>query len=356
MKKLILLVKPAAGLCNMDCGYCFYRPVSEGRENRIMTRGTADLLIEKIARFSPSEVSVMFQGGEPTLAGLDFYKYFVGKMRERIKAPVFYSIQTNALLIDDAFARFIKENIFLTGVSLDGARKTNDRYRLDSGGESVLPRVLDAVSLLNKHKVDFNILSVVDDKNAADIESTYAYFKKHRFGYLQFIPCIDGGGGISLSAESYETFLKKLFDLWYDDYMSGNYISVRHIDNYIGILAGRAPESCAMCGTCGHYFVVESDGSIYPCDFYCGDSYKVGTLYDDSPFEINEKHRAFIEESLLIHSHCKSCKYYALCRGGCRRDRINNYSENIYCGSYYNFFEYAIERMAAIARSLQRKA
>ncbi|MBR4765628.1 MAG: SPASM domain-containing protein [Clostridia bacterium] len=352
MKNLVLLVKPAAGLCNMNCRYCFYRSASGSRENRIMQKETVDKLISRVAEYEPSSLCVMFQGGEPTLAGLDFFEYFVSKTKKNISVPVSYSLQTNGLLVDDAFAKFFKKNNFLLGVSLDGGRKTNDRYRVDKNGNGVLPQIMNSISVLNKHRVDFNILSVVDDENAKDIENTFAYFRKHGFGFLQFIPFIDEGNGVSLSAESFEMFLKKSFDLWYEDYINSRYISIRHIDNYINILLGRPPESCAMCGTCGHYFVVEANGDIYPCDFYCRDEYKLGNVSDDSPFEISEKHKGFIEESFLIHQNCKTCKYYILCRGGCKRDRINGFTENKYCGAYYAFFEYASDRMREIAQNL----
>ncbi|MBR0113356.1 MAG: radical SAM protein [Clostridia bacterium] len=353
MKNLVLLVKPAAGLCNMQCRYCFYKSASSGRENRIMTPETVDELIRKIKEYAPSSLSVMFQGGEPTLAGIGFFSDFVKRVKESIDVPVAYSIQTNGLLVDDEFARFFKENGFLVGVSLDGNRKTNDRYRLDKNGESVLARVLTAISILGKHGVDYYILSVIDDENAREIESTYKYFAKHNFGYLQFIPFVDEGGGVSLSNENYETYLKKIFDLWYEDFMSGKYVSVRHIDNYIGILTGGNPENCAMCGTCGHYFVVEANGDIYPCDFYCTDEYKTGSVYDDSPFELSDKHKKFIEESFAVREKCADCRYYNLCRGGCKRDRINGYTENRYCKAYYGFFEYALQRMEKIAHILK---
>ena len=312
------------------------------------------MLIQKINKYQPSALSVLFQGGEPTLAGLGFFKYFVQSLKSKIKSPVSFALQTNGILIDDEYAKFFKENNFLIGISLDGNKKTNDRYRLDKNGESVLSRVLSAISILKKHKVDFNILSVIDNENVLEIESTYNYFKKHGFGFLQFIPYVDEVNGISLSSKSYEYFLKKSFDLWYEDFIKGNYISVRHIDNYINILMGNPPENCAMCGVCGNYFVIEADGSLYPCDYYCKEEYRTGIIFDEKPFETNEKQKEFIEKSLSIHEYCKKCNYYALCRGGCRRDRTENNTKNKYCSAYRNFFEYAFERMSAIAKHLSR--
>ncbi len=353
MNPLTLLIKPAAGLCNMDCGYCFYRPVSSVRENRIMTRDTVDLLIRKIIEYRPSAITVMFQGGEPLLAGLDYYRYFTDSLRKNLRVRVSFAIQTNGLLIDDEYAGFFGANDILLGVSLDGNRETNDRNRVDDSGSGTFDRVMESVDILRRHKVDFNILSVIDDGNVNEIEETYGFFKKNGFMYIQFIPCVGSRGKAFLSAENYRLFLKKTFDLWYADFVRGEYISVRHIDNFLSILLGDPPESCDMCGVCGSYFTVEANGDIYPCDFYCDDSHRVGSLDDERPFDINEKHNAFIEESMLIHSRCQGCGYHFICRGGCKKDRFNNFSENRYCTAYKDFFAYAGPRMASIAKSIK---
>lgn len=158
--------------------------------------------------------------------------------------------------------------------------------------------------------------------------------------------------GLILSAENYSYFLKELFDLWYDDYIKGEYISIRHIDNYIGILLGNPPENCAMCGVCGKYFVVEANGDIFPCDFYCKDELRLGSVFDDKPFDENEKQKQFIEQSFIIHRECEKCKYYPLCRGECRRDRVNFLTENKYCSAYKEFFSYALERMIEITKGI----
>ena len=188
MKNLTLLIKPAAGLCNMNCAYCFYRSASRERENKIMSREAVDTLIQKIRAYQPTSLTILFQGGEPTLAGLDFFRYFTERIRQNISVPVSFGLQSNGLLIDKAFAKFFRENGYLVGVSLDGNGGTNDRYRVDSKGQGVLPEILNGISELRKNGADFNILSVIDEKNAADIEKTWDYFKKHDFRYLQFIP------------------------------------------------------------------------------------------------------------------------------------------------------------------------
>lgn len=354
MKPLTLLVKPAAGLCNMNCSYCFYRSASAGRENRIMTYETADLLIRRIKKYRPSALTVMFQGGEPTLAGLDFYVYFCGEVKKNLRVPVNYALQTNGLLIDGEYAAFFKENRFLLGLSLDGDRQTNDRSRFDGSG-GVFDRVMKCAGILNRHGVDFNILAVVDNDSVNELKTNYRFFKENGFKFIQFIPRIDPDDSRALTEANYELFLKETFDLWYEDYIAGEYVSVRHIDNYMGILLGSPPENCAMCGVCGNYFTVEANGDIYPCDFYCDDEYRVASLTDEKPFEITGKHREFIEQSKIIHEHCRGCDYHFICRGGCKRDRINGFTENRYCKAYIVFFEYAGERMMSIVREIKNE-
>ncbi len=353
MKNLTLLIKPAAGACNMNCAYCFYRAASEKRDNRPMTKATVDTLIHKIRAYQPTALHILFQGGEPTLAGLDFFEYFVQTVQSTLQVPVDYALQTNGLLVDEAFAAFFQKHRFLIGVSLDGDRKTNDRYRLDNDGESVHARVLAACDLLKKHGVDFNILSVIDHENAKELARTWAFFKEHGFRYLQFIPYVDEGSGVSLTAEAYGAFLKQSFALWCEEWAQNNYISVRHIDNYIRILMGDPPENCAMCGVCGSYFVVEANGDLYPCDFYCTPEYRLGSIFEEAPFAVRKQQSAFIEQSYLIHESCGVCQYHFLCRGGCRRDRTDGGTKNKYCAAYKAFFADAADRMAQIARDLQ---
>lgn len=353
MKQLTLLIKPAADLCNMNCSYCFYKTPGGAGESRIMQPQTVDALICKIRQFQPSALSVVFQGGEPLLAGIGFFRAFVKKLNTAVDTPVSFALQTNGLLIDDAFAAFFRAHAFLVGVSLDGEKAVHDRRRRTKSAEATFDRVMQAIKTLERHGVDYNILSVITDESAKEIDRTWAFFRAQGFRFLQFLPCL-AAGGVSLSAENYAAFLKRSFDLWYDAWETGTYISVRHIDNYIRILLGEPPENCAMCGVCGSYYVVEADGSLYPCDFYCTDEYRLGAVFDDAPFEKNETHRAFLAASETIHTHCRDCKYHFLCRGGCRADRIENGTKNKYCSAYRAFFDHALVRMQRVVRQISR--
>lgn len=354
--ELSLLIKPAGALCDLGCSYCFYRRIAADRDTApgVMQDETAETLLERVLSLRPAALSIAFQGGEPTLAGLSWYRRFLQNIAEKntAKIPVNLSIQTNGMHINDDWARLFKEHGFLVGLSLDGDKATNDRFRLDKNGNSVYERTLAAAELLNKHGVEFNILSVLTNESAYEIERTYADFKRRGFRFLQFIPFVDEGTGQSLTSEAYTFFLKRCFDLWYADFQKGDYISIRHIDNYIRILLGEPPENCAMCGVCGRYYVIEADGSVYPCDFYCKDTYRLGTVFDPAPFDESETHRTFLTDSCRIHASCAACKYTALCRGGCRRDRTDELTKNKYCKAYRAFFDYALERMLTVARSL----
>ena len=354
--ELSLLIKPAGALCNLNCSYCFYSRIAADRNAKagVMTDETVLALLKSAFALRPRALSIAFQGGEPTLAGLDWYRRFLRRLQEQNteNIPVALSIQTNGTRIDDAWAAFFGEHGFLVGLSLDGDRATNDRYRLDQDESSVFDRTLAAADMLERHGVDFNILSVLTDESVFEIERTYAFFKERGFRFLQFIPFVDEGTGQALRSDAYAFFLKRVFDLWYQDFQRGTYISIRHIDNYIRILLGDTPENCAMCGVCGRYFVIEADGSIYPCDFYCRAPYRLGTVFDPAPFGDSETHRAFLAQSCLIHASCASCRYAFLCRGGCRRDRTDALTKNKYCDSYRAFFDDALERMQTVARQV----
>lgn len=351
-----MLIKPFSSGCNMRCRYCFYADVSAHREVKNfgkMPLQTVDRLLEAVFAVRPKLVSFAFQGGEPTLAGLDYFRYFTEQVKQMNDcfARVSYSLQTNGLVLDAEFARFLAANNFLVGLSLDGNKYVHDKNRVDAAGAGTFRRVMDTAALLKKYGVKFNILSVVTDASAGLAAETYEFFKKCGFSYLQFIACIDdfGSDKTSLSAEAYAEFLKRLFDRWHDDVCRGVYLSVRAFDNYVNVLRGLSPENCAMSGVCGNYFVIEGDGSVYPCDFYCTDEYRTGSVFDDEPFGESSVQREFVEQSRAAAEACKACEYFSLCRGGCRRDREPDLQTNRFCAAYKSFFDYAAEKMKKLA-------
>ena len=228
MKYVSLLIKPVSGSCNMRCKYCFYRDVSDKRsvENYgRMSDETMETLVRNALDTCEEGCSFAFQGGEPTLAGLDFFRKFTS-LAEKYNTKgvkVSYALQTNGLDLSDDWAEFFSKENFLVGVSLDGDKAIHDTSRLDARGKVTFSRVINTIERFNKHGVEYNILCVLTSYVARHPEKIYRFFKSSGFKYLQFIPCLDplgeerGGNFYSLTPERYEMFLKQIFDLWYAD-------------------------------------------------------------------------------------------------------------------------------------------
>lgn len=369
MKNLSFLIKPASGHCNMRCRYCFYEDETSLREagnSGMMTPGTADTLIEEAfaALESGGMVTFAFQGGEPTLAGLPYFRHFTAKVREanQKNVSVHYAIQTNGLALDKDWAQFFRENNFLVGISLDGDKAIHDFLRPDAGGKETWSRVSKNLSLLKGEKVDCNLLCVVSRQCAKHPQKVYRSLQKLG-GYLQFIPCLDpleaqrGSMPYSLTPELYGDFLCALFDEWYRDFAAGNYTSIRLFDDYIHLAMGLPAGTCSTAGTCGAYLVVEGDGTLYPCDFYCLDQWKLGKLGELSLTDAMEGDtaRRFLREGLDHPAECASCPYARLCNGGCKRDWVRGKegNHNYFCPAFRKFFDYAGDRIARIARAQQ---
>ncbi|MCD7722881.1 MAG: SPASM domain-containing protein [Clostridiales bacterium] len=341
------MVKPASSMCNIQCEYCFYRDVAQNREQfqfGIMSDSTAEELVKKSLLYADSAgVSYTFQGGEPLLAGLSYFKSFVEKVKiYNVKgSAVSYALQTNATLIDEDFARFFAENNFLVGVSLDGDFDSN-KFRRAPGGGSTFNKVIKAARLLERFKVQYNIVSVLTDFSAKRGEKIYKFFKSKGFKYLQFIPCLRPFGShdeseLYMTDESYADFLIKVFRLYAADWAHGNYVSVRQFDNWVNLYLGFRCEQCGMEGRCTQQFVAEGNGNIYPCDFFCTDEYLLGNINDCNFAELAscDRARRFLTEGFDTPEKCKGCPYFQLCRaGGCKRTR----QSADYCGAYKRFF------------------
>ncbi|MDR3077891.1 MAG: anaerobic sulfatase maturase [Planctomycetota bacterium] len=373
MKTLSLLLKPASSRCNLRCRYCFYAEVADSR--RVGNYGAMGLeVLETVVRKALAETTELcvfgFQGGEPTLAGLDFYRALIGfeKKYNVNGAGIGHSLQTNGLLLDDAWAGFLRENGFLVGLSLDPGRGVHDDLRRDAAGGGTSRQVLAAARLLSERGVEYNILSVLTRFTAAHPDRTYRFYRQNGFRHLQLIPCLDSleerrePGDYSLDVGTYGGFLRRFFDLWHRDFAAGDYVSVRMFDNYVHMLAGHPPENCGMAGVCNAYPVVEADGSVYPCDFYAVDGFRLGRVQDESFSALlgGEPARRFSAPSLEPHPACRSCEYFLLCRGGCRRDREpaldGRLSLNRHCEAYRAFFRHALPRLRELAERLFPRA
>lgn len=369
MPPLTLLIKPASGLCNMRCTYCFYSDVAKSREVQsygLMSLETLEMTVRRAFEYAGrSTVTFAFQGGEPTLVGLDFYRRLV-ELEKRLNtagAEVYNSIQTNGLTIDGEWAEFFAKNRFLVGLSLDGTKAIHDANRTDAAGRGTYSRIKKAASMLESAGAEFNILCVVTSALARHGAKVFDALTAEGYRYLQFIQCLDGfdcpPSPYSLSAERWGEFLCVIFDRYYEHIKRGDYISVRPLDNFMELAAELPPSCCGFTGKCDPYLVVESDGGVYPCDFYVIDRYRMGSLYESSIAELrqSEPARRFAAESEKSDDACSRCEWFALCRGGCRRHREpqsgGELTLNKFCAGKKRFFEYAYPRMRELVRYIR---
>ena len=360
---ITLMIKPSSAACNLACDYCFYQDTASHREVGQRPFMQEDVMMAIITKglAEANNCSFVFQGGEPSLIGLPFYEKFVQAVNRLNTegASIHYAFQTNGMHINEAWATFFKRNNFLVGVSFDGSPRLNDMHRFDSQGTKSARSVLDGIALLRKYEAEFNVLGVVTNELAQNVDLMWNYMTGHGHRYLQFIPCMESLEGFStkpfLTPENYALFLKRLFDLWFEAWEKGNPVSIRFFDNLVGMLAGYPPESCDMAGVCSIQYVVESDGSIYPCDFYCDDASCLGNLLTDDFIVLDEKRSEmrFIEASPNSIDACASCPWKLLCRGGCKRYRDEGGYR--FCSTMLEFYPYVIKRLEHVARTLVRQ-
>ena len=359
-KERQVLIKPVSSDCNMRCGYCFYCEEAGRRLTSSygkMTQETMELAVVQALQSVDSCV-FGFQGGEPTLAGKEFYRQFAEIVR-REKRPdqkVFFTLQTNGLLLDEEWADFLKKEGYLVGISIDGTKELHDYVRKDAVGKGTYTRILRNAQLLRKKGVPVNILCVLTKQNARRVRSIYQNLKKEGFFYHQYIPYLEPEGGEPLDKKTYGRALCDLFDLWYEDRKKGTPVYVREFDNWLTVLLGGHPEACTMYGKCTMQNVIEANGNVYPCDFYALDEYCMGNIHEISLEEMektaqNPSASVFFADAQRRDDRCASCRWYPLCRGGCRRycDITEKAARNRFCEAYQEFFTYAIGRLEELA-------
>lgn len=368
MKSVCVMMKPASGQCNMRCSYCFYLDECGHRETKFFGRmelSTLEAVVSKALSAAELGCSFAFQGGEPTLAGLPFFREYVALVEKynTKKLVVQSAIQTNGILIDEEWAEFLAENHFLVGLSCDGIRETHDRNRRFPDGGGTFGQVMKASELMNRHHVEYNILTVVTPQLAEKIGKVYRFYLGQGLNFQQYIPCIapidaPRADDCTLTGRQYGKFLCRLFDLWYQDFSKGKQVSIRFFDNLVGMFAGIPPEACGMLGCCQTYYLTEADGSVYPCDFYAMDGYLLGNFntHGFEELDASRKKLRFSEDSVTQEEKCGTCRWLAVCRGGCRRDRdflgTGELGLNRYCEGYDMFYAHAAPRLRELGQGL----
>jgi uncharacterized protein len=313
-----LLIKPASAVCNLDCEYCFYLDRDadpyKALPARRMTLETLERLVESYLVYSYPHSSFIFQGGEPTLAGLPFFEKLVEfQTRHGRKGQVVSNaMQTNAVLLDENWCRLFREYNWFLGVSLDGPEPMHDLYRYNKQGRGTWKRVMESVELLQKQSVPFNILCVVSQANAAHAVELYRFFKSLGVDNLQFIPLaeFDAAGKplpFALTPEQYGRFLVELFDAWWPDRAT---MHIRFFDNIAESLRGLKPSTCTMHESCDSYVVVEYNGDVFPCDFFVEKPWKLGNILADSWGDIAARPRRFqfAGKKSIAHPECQVCE------------------------------------------------
>jgi len=356
-----LLIKPASGDCNLRCHYCFYHdrltdPYKDSGWHR-MSPEVLDALIRQGMRLQRDNAAFGWQGGEPTLCGLDFFRQVVA-LQQKYGAPgqsVSNGLQTNGLLLTPEWADFLHEYNFLLGVSLDGPSDYHDRYRTTAAGGPTQQRVLDALHMLAEHDVEFNILAVVNRYDADRGAEMFDYLAGQGFGYLQFIPCVERDpqtgrlADFSVGAEQYGDFLCAVFDRWYNDGQPA--VSVRDFEASLAVYMGQQSTVCCYQPECGGYLVVEYNGDVYPCDFYVREDLRLGNIMEtplqtlfDSPAA-----RRFARAKALPRPECAVCPWRVLCNQGCPRFvGLDGNGRHYLCRAYQRFYTYSHDRFVTL--------
>lgn len=300
-------------------------------------------------------ISFCWQGGEPTLMGLSFFREAV-RLQQRYGTgkEIENSLQTNGLLIDAEWAAFLRENGFLVGLSLDGPEHVHDHYRKHRGGAGSWKAVREKARLLLDAEVPVNALTVVNDYSAQFAEEIYRFHQDLGLTWMQFIPCVEPAS-CSVSGPDYGRFLTTLFDLWWDD-LDGvtPATQIRFFDAALRPHLAKPSSLCTQRETCGDYLVVEHDGSVYSCDFYVTAGHRLGSVLEDdlllllhSPEQV-EFGRAKADR----HEECGPCEWLLMCFGGCPKDRRADATGGLshLCEGYRTFFAHAHDRLAELAR------
>lgn len=353
MKQYTVMIKPASALCNLRCKYCFYFDVVSHRDNhalKMMTEETTDRILCSLRNsLEPGdELTIAFQGGEPMLMGLAYYRSFVEQIAKwDKKIHIKYAIQTNATLIDEEWCVFFKENEFLVGVSYDLLPDRHNEARIDSSGKGTGRVVEHSIAMLRRHGVEFNVLCTLTNGVARHPQQAWKRILQLDLAYTQFTPCLNELDQSSktiygLTPKRFADFYNTLFLLWFEEYRLGRYRSIKFFDDVLNLMAFGIPSACGMDGACQPQIVVEADGSAYPCDFYCLDEYKTGNLCNQTIAEIidNPTVKHFVERNHEQPELCKSCELHAFCGGGCKRMQaeICCAKNDSYCG-YADFLK-----------------
>ncbi|MEN6528311.1 MAG: anaerobic sulfatase maturase [Anaerolineaceae bacterium] len=371
-----IMAKPRGSICNLECDYCFYLRKAElyPEASFRMSKETLESYTRQyIQSQRVPEVNFAWQGGEPTLMGLDFFRQAVvlQKKYARPGMRIENALQTNGTLLDEKWCRFFAENHFLIGISLDGPREFHDRYRHDKGASPTFDRVVQSIRLLKKHHVDFNILTCVSSANVDQPIEVYRFLRDEIGAeFLQFIPIIERENetgfqeGTSLTSRSisgkqYGHFLTEIFDEWVQRDVGK--VFVQMFDTALGHWLGAPGGLCVFQETCGMAMAMEHNGDLFSCDHFVEPRFLLGNILQTSMPELvsSPQQRDFgLRKKTSLPRYCRECPVLFACNGGCPKDRTDLTPDgeiglNHLCEGFKDFFTHvdpAMRQMVALLR------
>lgn len=373
-----IMIKPVGSLCNLKCHYCYYLDKAEiygGKEPRMSEQMLEHFIKEYIAANDVRDVFFNWHGGEPLLAGLDFYRKAMAFQKKYADGKhIHNTLQTNATLITCEWAEFFRANNFLIGVSLDGPQNVHDRYRGGKGGASVFDRVIKGIMELYRAGVQYNVMATVNRQSEGRGLEIYQFLKSAGTRFIQFMPVLehtkDGlivdpqvqGARIapwSVSPEGYGRFLCDIFDYWVRNDVGK--VFVNQFDAVLACWCGAQPGICALAQTCGGNSIIEHNGDLYPCDHFVYEGYKIGNVLETdlrTLMNSTKQVRFGLDKRNALPDDCIKCKWFFTCHGECPKHRFNTTDKgetglNALCEGYKFFFAHVAPYMDKMKSLLQ---
>ena len=390
-----LLAKPSGSTCNLDCAYCFFlskEALYPNDASRMPDRTLETYIAQLLESHRTPEVTVAWQGGEPTLMGLDFFVRSV-ELVEQYRRPdqrVQYTMQTNGVLLDDDWCAFLKQHDFLVGLSVDGPQAMHDTYRVNRGGRGTHEQVMKGLSALRRNDVEVNILCTVNAANAKHGAEVYRYFRDELGAtFMQFIPIVErataetlpianqgwserpGGDRLlytqtgslvterSVGGEQYGRFLVDIYEEWLRGDVGTVFVQLFDVtlQAYFGQYS-----LCIHAPTCGTALAVEHNGDLYSCDHFVEPDYLLGNIHETHMLDLvaSPTQRAFGQAKRdSLTDQCRSCDVLSLCNGGCPKDRFitsrdGQPGHNYLCEGLYHFYTHTRPSMTAMARNVRQ--
>jgi uncharacterized protein len=372
-----VMAKPTGAKCNLECDYCFFLKKESlyPNSNFRMSDDLMEAYIRQtIEGHDVPQVTISWQGGEPTLMGLDFFRRTI-EVEKKFARPgrrIENTLQTNGVLLDEEWCRFLHDNHFLVGLSLDGPRPLHDAFRHDKGGKSVFDRVVRAARLMQKHEVEFNILSTVNAINSRHPLEVYRFFRDELGArYIQLIPIVERANETgyqegttvtdrTVDSEQYGRFLVAIFDEWVRRDVGRMFVTF--FDAVLASYLQGASTICVLSPTCGESVALEHTGDLYSCDHYVEPRYLLGNIQERSIRELvaSEKQRRFGQDkSATLPRTCRECEFLFTCHGECPKNRLLSSPDgdpglNWLCKGLKIFFEHVDSPMRIMADLLRR--